>query len=104
MAPDRSFGRLMPREPKCPHRTQRLRSRDRQLCKAQIGARRGKAGEVMMQSADDLYREAFYRRFDAAAATLSPDVRARAHLGGFMEEKDGSWEMYDQLGERIAQH
>lgn len=52
----------------------------------------------------DIERKAFYARFDAAVATLTPDLRKHAHFGRFLEEKDGSWVMHDTQGNVLAKH
>jgi hypothetical protein len=52
--------------------------------------------------AEEQARQAFYARYDMAVASLSPDLRSRASIGGFDEAPDGSWTMRDPLGVVLA--
>jgi hypothetical protein len=56
-----------------------------------------------IEDAEDAARQAYYARYDAALASLSPDLRQRASIHGFVESDDGSWTMRDALGHLLAE-
>jgi hypothetical protein len=59
---------------------------------------------MSIETAEDRARQAYYRRYDQAVATLSPDHRNLANLHGYTEYKDGSWRITDALGNLVAEH